>query len=90
MLSDFGISHMLSSTTAFMGTTGGLKGSVRWMAYEQLTGAAESVFSKEADVWAFGMTIYVSRISIHMIMISDVVLAVGASDQKVAVFSAHS
>lgn len=60
LVADFGISHALAATTAFATTTGGVKGTVRWMAIELFTGSlALSQFSKAADVWAFGMTIYV-------------------------------
>lgn len=58
LVSDFGISHLVSLSTTLIATTGGnAKGSLRWMAIELFTD--DISFSKEADVWAFGMTVYV-------------------------------
>lgn len=37
---------------------------MRWMAIELLTSSEQDAFSKEADVWAFGMTVYV-RLMLH-------------------------
>ncbi|EJC97441.1 kinase-like protein [Fomitiporia mediterranea MF3/22] len=61
LICDFGISRMLSATASVAAiTSGGLKGSIRWMAYELLD--FESLdgghHTKESDVWAFGMTVY--------------------------------
>ncbi|EJC99172.1 kinase-like protein, partial [Fomitiporia mediterranea MF3/22] len=62
LICDFGISRMLSSTVTFAGaTSGGIKGSMRWMAYELLDFSSDGHHTKESDVWAFGMTVYVSR-----------------------------
>ena len=58
MLCDFGVSLMILSSQTLTSTTGGVKGSLRWMAPELLTGATKH--TAETDVWAFGMTIYVS------------------------------
>lgn len=56
-LADFGISHMITSTTDVF-TSGGMKGTARWMAIEFYLGTIIG-FTKAADVWAFGMTVYV-------------------------------
>lgn len=56
MLCDFGISHMILSSETLTSTTGGMKGSLRWMAPELLEGVKHNV---ETDIWAFGMVIYV-------------------------------
>ena len=46
--------------------TGSLRGSIRWMAAEFLrSGEAQYRHTMEADVWAFGMTIYV-RNHVHL------------------------
>lgn len=65
LICDFGISRMLdSSQSNFVSTThdGQIKGSARWMAIElySATGETEPIHTKETDVWAFGMTLYVS------------------------------
>ncbi|EJD03396.1 kinase-like protein, partial [Fomitiporia mediterranea MF3/22] len=57
VICDFGISRMVSATAAFAATTsGGFKGSVRWMARELILNGHHT---RESDVWAFGMTAYV-------------------------------
>jgi len=65
MLSDFGVSrvlvasHVTTDTTSFKGTT-------RWMAVEffpQTNGTFSgkpTTANEKTDVWAFGMTVYVS------------------------------
>jgi serine/threonine protein kinase len=66
MLSDFGLSSLLvTSRVASVGT--GPQGSARWMAiefYTQLQGFSGSgavmKANEKTDVWAFGMTVYVS------------------------------
>ena len=59
IICDFGISRIISASQSFGETSGHrVKGSVRWMARELLADP-QSVHSKESDVWAFGMTIYV-------------------------------
>lgn len=53
-----------ASQSIFVSTThdGQTKGSTRWMAMELHTGMGEiePKHTKETDVWAFGMTLYVS------------------------------
>lgn len=65
LLMDFGISHLLTSTSTYETATRSEKGSARWMAIELLLGTAESspeddVHTMMSDVWAFGMTVLVS------------------------------
>ncbi len=57
MLADFGISHIMTSSVT--STTTGVGGSVRWMAVELLAMEAGK-HTKQTDVWAYGMVIYVS------------------------------
>lgn len=62
---DFGISHLLTSTSTFETATRAEKGSARWMAIELflVTGESspeEDVHTMMSDVWAFGMTVLVS------------------------------
>lgn len=62
LVTDFGISHMLSSSTVASLTTG-TYGTVRWMAYEQINvdeAQSSTPYTFQTDVWAFGMTILVS------------------------------
>lgn len=56
MLCDFGVSRMILSSESLTTTSGGMKGSLRWMAPELLDGAKHSI---DSDIWAFGMVIYV-------------------------------
>ena len=62
LISDFGISSMLSATMTFQSTSGAMKGCARFMAREHLTfgDPGFSLYTKKTDVWAFGMTIYAS------------------------------
>jgi serine/threonine protein kinase len=65
MLSDFGVSSVFAASQVNADTTS-FKGSVRWMAiefYEQIHGTSPGTMVKaneKTDVWAFGMTVYVS------------------------------
>ena len=70
LVTDFGISHALATSSARAQTTSGAKGTVRWMAVELFGfGSASSTkATKESDVWAFGMTVYVS------VVIDDVLI----------------
>lgn len=68
-VADFGLSHALAPTTALPATTGGAKGSLRWMAPELLDGSFDGMpFTKEADIWAFGMTLYVSVVAARSLL----------------------
>ncbi|EJC99208.1 kinase-like protein [Fomitiporia mediterranea MF3/22] len=59
LICDFGMARMLSASLTLAATSsGGIKGSLRWMAYELLDFSNDSHHTKETDVWAFGMTVY--------------------------------
>ncbi|EJD07112.1 kinase-like protein [Fomitiporia mediterranea MF3/22] len=59
LICDFGISKMLSaSLTIAAASSGGMKGSLRWMAYELFDLSSNGQLTKESDIWAFGMTVY--------------------------------
>ena len=71
LITDFGISKLEnpsssgSSPLGFSSDT--LRGSIRWMACELLIGPSqidetEMTYSKDSDIWAFGMVIYVSGV----------------------------
>ncbi|KAH8114408.1 kinase-like domain-containing protein [Phellopilus nigrolimitatus] len=68
LLADFGVSRIIIESKSIE-TKSSLKGSVRWMAIELLspdldydakrkTPEHRRVLSEQADVWAFGMTVY--------------------------------
>ncbi len=59
LLTDFGISQMTGLTQGC--TTDSLGGSVNWLAKELCT--SQDKHTKETDVWAFGMTVYVRTFS---------------------------
>ena len=66
LICDFGISRILSHSLSNGGTSSAnLKGSARWMAPELFNLEIDTHHTKETDMWAFGMTVYVrtSRIS---------------------------
>ena len=63
MLADFGISRIMTATCST--TTTSAKGSTRWMAIELCPSHleeddSEGNHTKETDIWAFGMVVYVS------------------------------
>ena len=68
LLCDFGVSRLLAASDTFSGaitsTTGGPHGTFRFMAREILcpTDEDSSVYSKQSDVWGFGMTVYVCNV----------------------------
>lgn len=67
LLTDFGISHMLSSSS-IMSLATGTYGTMRWMAYEQINvedGQATTPYTFQTDVWSFGMTVLV-RLSLSL------------------------
>ena len=62
---DFGISHIINSSTTVETATSASKGTLRWQARELLaddeTDQDEATHhTKESDVWAFGMTCLVN------------------------------
>ena len=73
-ISDFGTSRLLVNDRTVAGTKK-MKGNVRWMAIELLTEqaskpgsnyASHNFHTKESDVWAFGMVLYVSDTCQHL------------------------
>ena len=63
LITDFGCSRMLSYSQTIMKTTttDRVRGSLRWMAYELVSDEEEELkHTKASDVWAYGMTLYVS------------------------------
>ena len=67
VISDFSIARLLINSVTIAGTTN-LKGNTRWMALELIRDVPEiepqdghmhSLHTKQSDVWAFGMTLYV-------------------------------
>ena len=62
MLADFGISRFDSVNGE--PAEASYEGSIRWMASELvralMSGSSRLVHTKESDVWAFGMVVYVS------------------------------
>ena len=64
LIMDFGISHLISSTTTVETATAAHKGSLRWQARElvvdELLQNVAIHHTKESDVWAFGMTCLVN------------------------------
>ena len=68
LVMDFGISHLIGSTTRAETATAANKGTLRWQARELLVGTVAH-HTKESDIWAFGMTCLVSprsRTSYHL------------------------
>ena len=62
MLADFGISRFDSVNGE--SAEASYEGSVRWMSWELIdklmSGSGRPVHTKESDIWAFGMVLYVS------------------------------
>ena len=64
LLTDFGVAGRVEGSIATSGTTQ-TRGTTRWMAVELFLNSSASedglnTRTKESDVWAFGMTCYVS------------------------------
>lgn len=60
-ISDFGMSRMIDASQRIrQTTTGSIRGSIPWMAMELFeSGETKATYTKETDIWAFGMTVYV-------------------------------
>jgi serine/threonine protein kinase len=65
MISDFGISRILINSITVAGTSN-LKGNTRWLSVELIDprmrpdSSSHQFHTKQTDVWAFGMVVYVS------------------------------
>ena len=66
MLSDFGISRIVEESVTVSGTSS-LRGNIRWMSIELLdprilneSNTKHEFHTKQSDVWAYGMVLYVS------------------------------
>ena len=71
ILCDFGVSRVLVENGTLAGTST-LKGCYRWMAIELISSAEaeqgdgnRQPYTKESDVWAFGMVTYVCTTFLH-------------------------
>lgn len=71
ILCDFGVSRILVENGTLAGTST-LKGCYRWMAIELINSAEaeqgdgnRQLYTKESDVWAFGMITYVCTAFLH-------------------------
>ena len=69
ILIDFGTAHELNAgaLTKQLNTTGTAPvGTLKWMAYELVRPKTDRkvFYTKASDVWSFGMTIYVSMLSL--------------------------
>ena len=61
MICDFGMTRVITSSKSFQTFTSSNKGTARYLAYELVALSDRYPSStKASDVWAFGMTIYVS------------------------------
>ena len=62
MLCDFGMTRVITSSMSYKtSSSGGNKGTSRYLAYELVALADKyPIHTKASDVWAFGMTVYVS------------------------------
>lgn len=67
LLTDFGIAHVLNPGTVtlqLITDSENARGTTQYMAKEMISGdsSRENFYTKPADVWAFGMTVYVRRL----------------------------
>lgn len=72
LLADFGISRMVLKSLSIESKSS-LRGSVRWMAVEMFDVTPKEQFPRSkrflrqsADIWAFGMTVYVSSVPLKI------------------------
>ena len=66
LICDFGCARMADASQSFANFTSGIKGTQRYLAYELLVALSLSTegssgHTPKTDVWAFGMTVFVSR-----------------------------
>ena len=61
LLCDFGLSRTIKDpeTVSIASSNISIRGSIRWLAYERYRKRKQSDNPMYADMWAFGMTIYV-------------------------------
>lgn len=105
LITDSGISMLLGTSLSQGSTSGGLKGSARWMAPEILrvelrtelsaderTAPMQEVYRLQlADVWAFGMTVYVSGLlstlfePIQCVLLASDTILPGDPNQGIAI-----
>lgn len=67
-LTDFGLSRILDYTwTSALRSSShsSPRGTTRWMTYELVEDGSDSDCTKESDMWAFGMVIYVSLMMVE-------------------------
>ena len=60
VLCDFGASRISDASLSIGRPSSGDKGTTRWLAIELIRESDAKNYSEETDVWAFGMTVYVS------------------------------
>jgi len=59
VVADFGFSRLMDASMIFAPSSGSLKGTTRWMAFEFFKlDYPQEKSTKESDIWALGMTIY--------------------------------
>ena len=66
MLCDFGMTRVITSSMSYKtSSSGGNKGTSRYLAYELVALADKyPIHTKASDVWAFGMIAYVSTFAL--------------------------
>lgn len=62
MICDFGTARMLSPSCTLANVTSTVKGTAQFHAPELLNYEVDASHSKETDIWAFGMTVYVRNV----------------------------
>ncbi|EJC98173.1 kinase-like protein [Fomitiporia mediterranea MF3/22] len=61
---DFGYTRMIDASKSLVNLSTGIKGTPQYLAYELLADPSKyTKHSKESDVWAFGITVFVSNSS---------------------------
>lgn len=72
LVADFGLSCLLTPSSTVDPTSSGLKGSIRWMSVELLHACDQGtvpLHTKESDVWAYGMLIYVCVGNLNLLFV---------------------
>lgn len=76
---DFGGSHITAASKSVAKPSTGIRGTLRYIAYELVASTDQYLMhTKESDVWAFGMTIFVSLAYIHYVRSKFIPLITGA------------